>query len=146
MGKIITVSELQTQLKEAFIRLVDKVGQSDLVANGINQTIASNIYHGRKGIGDETIAKLDRLYPDWRTIPNNTSTSQPESKFKIEFLGLKEFKRQLNFFYDGMCMGNKEALVMIANRLYEIDNPNDTSATGRRRNDRNNQEELKNDS
>lgn len=84
-----------------------------------------------------TIAnKINEMFN--RVNPNNEiAIKSKEQKvintpYKIEILGEKEFKKQLDFFYNGMSMNNKEALVLIANKLYEIDHPTDSSASGRK--------------
>jgi transcriptional regulator with XRE-family HTH domain len=57
------------------------------------------------------------------------TVSEPKSKYVTEALQEHdEDKRQLNYFYDGMSQGHKEALVMTANGLYSMDNPHDRLA------------------
>jgi hypothetical protein len=126
MKKILKASEQQSLLRDAFKRLVDEVKQKAVVDAGLNQTVASGIYHGRKGIGDETIEKLDASFPDWRTIKEGKTNNNSVigNKLNLEFLGLAEFKRQLNHFFDGMSAEHKEAIVLIANKLHDIDQPN----------------------
>jgi len=77
MPKIMKIEEHQTLLREALKALVDKETQSKIVEKaGLNQTVLSGNYHGRKGIGDETIAKLDKAYPEWRERSNESIAAQ----------------------------------------------------------------------
>jgi len=126
MPKIMKIEEHQTLLREALKALVDKETQRNVVEKaGLNQTVLSGNYHGRKGIGDETIAKLDKAYPEWRERSNESMAAQASNDAVKKSINLNEFKRQLIYFYDRMSNSNKEALVLIANRLYDIDHPND---------------------
>lgn len=128
MDKIPTVIQQQLLLRDAYKRLVDSVGQKELVEAGLNQTVASGIYHGRKGIGDETIDKLDKKFPSWRDLKDEKKANKKEQKLDLSFLGIEEFKRQLILFFNGMSQEHKEAIVLIANKLYDIDKPDDISA------------------
>jgi hypothetical protein len=130
MCKIPNITEQQTMLRDAFKRLVDTHKQKNVIDTaGIGQTIASSIYHGRKGIGDDTIEKLDAAYPDWRNLPSKEKPKETlADKLNLGFIGVAEFKRQLNLFFDGMSAEHKEAIVLIANKLYDIDRPNDLTA------------------
>lgn len=129
MSTIPNIREQQALLREAFIRLVDEVKQKAIVDAGLNQTVASGIYHGRKGIGDETIEKLDLKFPEWRTINDEKpSNAKIDKKLNLDFVGIVEFKNQLNYFFDGMSTEHKEALVQMANKLHEIDNDDPKSA------------------
>jgi hypothetical protein len=124
MSKIPNVTEQQSLLRAAFKRLVDEVGQKTLVEAGLNQTVASGIYHGKKGIGDETIEKLDKKWPTWRDEADN---HPPPNKAANESTG-DAFLDTLLYCYKGMSNEHKEALAMMANSLYSIDNPNDRMA------------------
>lgn len=51
-----------------------------------------------------------------------------ENKGRGQQIEMDEFKRQLLMFYSGMSPKHKDLLVMVANRLYSIDNPKDKTA------------------
>lgn len=54
---------------------------------------------------------------------------KPENKYVTEPLQeYDELRRQLLYFFDGMNESHKDALVMMANGLYSMDNPNDRTA------------------
>lgn len=43
----------------------------------------------------------------------------------VEGKNQDEFKRQLNYFYDGMSLKHKDELLYLAQKYYADDNPND---------------------
>lgn len=122
MCKIANIQEHQSMLREAFKRLIDTHSQKVVIeAAGLSQTVASGNYHGRKGIGDETIEKLDLAYPNWRDT-DSPPAKQVQPRLNLDFKGIAEFKRQLNLCFDGMSVEHKEIIVSIANKLYDLDN------------------------
>jgi transcriptional regulator with XRE-family HTH domain len=136
MKKIPMPSDNFEELRLAFVKLVkdEKAkgkSQTDIAdAIGVLPNYVSNIVNKRKGLGDEVIAKIDDKYPNWRTIEDDKAENGKaiDAKPKFVFTGIAEFKKQLNYFFDGMSNEHKEALVQMANKLHEIDNDDPKSA------------------
>jgi hypothetical protein len=142
MKTIPTAAEHDSMLRTAFINLLEKVkddvkpkgAQTHLASQlGVESSFISNIVAGRKNIGDTLIDKLDKLYPGWRAIDNSPEERLPDNLLDEKgtsfgallssLIDPNTFKRTLDFCYEGMSQEHKEVLVMLANRLHNIDHP-----------------------
>jgi hypothetical protein len=115
--------------------LVSETGSIAKVAKKIDTSPAylSQIINGVKsstgtarGIGDKLARKLESgLHKPHGWLDNKQEENvlkQVEAEYKDEFI------RQLLYFYNGMNLDHKEALIAFANQLYSIDNKNDRTA------------------
>jgi len=95
----------------------------------INDMLAERKAFGAKVAREmEAKAGLSRFYFD-NLDTNETEASRnhmPDGN-EVSSEG-DEFKRQLNYFFDGMSQAHREALINMANSLYSIDNPEDRAA------------------
>lgn len=139
MKTIPTAAEHDLMLRAAFTKLLERLkdevkpkGVQTYLANklGVESSFVSNIVGGRKTIGDALIEKLDELYPGWRAIEevqavqNTMDESDPTFGALLgSLIDPHTFKKQLDFCYEGMSQEHREALVMMANRLHNIDHP-----------------------
>lgn len=95
----------------------------------VNDMIAERKSFGAKvARGMEVEAGLPRFYFDSLEAPQAEAIHPPGSKVSEQPLEVDEFKRQLNFFYDGMSQVHREAILNMANTLYSADNPEDRKA------------------
>jgi transcriptional regulator with XRE-family HTH domain len=75
---------------------------------------------GASGLDDEPTSAISEK-GNYQSREGHISVTEPEQEYD-------ELRRQLLLFYDGMSQGHKEAIVMTANSLYSMDNPDDRTA------------------
>jgi plasmid maintenance system antidote protein VapI len=122
--------EVNEALRKALLELVKEIKKKDEgckdyeIASeiGVAANYLSNMLHGRKGIGDDTVAKIDVKFPGWRdvVVADNGKKTAPQASEEID-----EFTKQLLYFFKGMSLEHKDALLLLANKLHAVDNRND---------------------
>lgn len=81
--------------------------------------------------GDNLINAANYLgvSPTWLTSGKAEPSKTKQSAVDYEIDSKDEYLRQIIYFYNGMKIGHKEALLHLANQLHGIDNPNDRLST-----------------
>jgi hypothetical protein len=105
---------------------------ADLLEMGLsqlNQIIGDNF---TRNIGDRLAAKIEQKLEKpvgWLDNLEDPKPLNANQSLRPYITDMDEFQRQLNYFYEGMSLAHKETIVMLANKLYGIDQPQDKRAT-----------------
>jgi transcriptional regulator with XRE-family HTH domain len=109
---------------------------------GCQPNYVSRLLSGGKNIGDDIIVLLDENYPGWRIIEDELKSAntkvgdlyQSEDKSSVLDKLLNEdpqlgLETGLLKCFRGTTDDNKQLLLLLANKMYEMANPHDKVAT-----------------